>query len=141
MKKIIAVIILGFILTGCSSNDATNTTRCHFLTTETSTTLTFISIGDSVQQEQLELTMDTVAYDAIKSNYDFIRDIKGVEFTTTQEDDRTTMMINIDYTVVELETLVNLGIMSSDATEIGIISLNEAVSELEGNGVTCLRNQ
>lgn len=141
VKQVLSIFIFCVLLVGCSTPTTTNKTECFFLTAETTTRLTFISEGDAVQQEQMELTMSTESFLEIESSYHFLKDINGVDFSTVEEGIETTIRILIDYTLVDLQTLVDLGIIASDASEIGTISLNQAVSELEANGVTCLRNQ
>ena len=144
MKKLIFLILVVLLMTGCSSKQ---TATCVYESGDgMSSELVFSAKDDALTSSVEEIHM---SYSGLgiteESDKETLRDYfvtmfsdyDGITLEATIGEEELLMVLTIDYTTVDFQTLVDLGMMSEDDLDQESVNLQLSMEGLENTGYTC----
>ncbi|MFQ6792725.1 DUF1307 domain-containing protein [Thomasclavelia sp.] len=150
MKKLLGMLMLALVVTGCSGGGEKTTTVCKGNIDELTTNTTTIEATDdkvstmkaTIEYDVTSLVSDTTTIEYLESyvksmNVDY-GSLDGVTAKYTTEGTIITLEVEINYEEADMEQLADAGVITStDGKEIAYISLDETIKEQEAAGLTC----
>lgn len=152
MRKIFAALLIGIVITGCSTDKKEVVTVCtndSGYSLYESGTQTYTSVGDVVTKMSVkglveigdaELT-ETIMSEA-EEEFKEYNAIPGV-YASLEKASETSIydMLDFDFEVGDINELVSEGLLPLDSSEIvTYISLKQSISNIEAQGFTCKAN-
>ena len=146
MKKILLVLLLLLVLVGCGNKTKTQTTIC---TAELEGILvenTLVSTGDNVDSVVYKTTISVddmlapyLASAAEEYGKNFVG-LTGVSYEYTVEGNTLVEITKIDYSTVDYQDLVRLGLLELEEGVIPtpfVMPYKDMKSQMEASGCTC----
>lgn len=149
MKKVLGLLTLGLLLTGCSNNKETTTICKGSLDEITDSIVTIQAKGDETTKMTNKVTYDFTNYisdqtpityyeDLVKEDNDELNDLKGVKANYKIEGTKITLTVTVDYKKADFKQLADAKlIVQGTEGEVKYISLKQTIAQQTKAGLTC----
>ncbi len=150
MKKLLCIMLLAGLLTGCGSDKKTTTVCKGNINEMIAATVTIEATGEKtdVMKNHIvydlsnyiteEMPIDTYWLEQIKlTNADY-ESLKGVSAKYNVEGKKVILDLELDYNKADLDELKKAGLITTDSDKkVVYVSLEQTIKEQEKGGLTC----
>ena len=146
MKKLVFLVLAVLLMTGCSKTNKQTATCTYDSGDGMTSELVFSASDDVVTKSVEEIRMSYEALGATSDsdketlrNYfiEMFSDYEGITIEATTGEEELLIVLTIDYTTVDYQSLVDLGMMSEDDLDQKFVDLQLSMEGLEDTGYTC----
>ena len=147
MKRLVCLLMIAlFIVAGCAKKDEEKKAVCRITNEGISDEMTIEALNDTVMRSKSVMklpfslygltTDDEKAQFAEQMMAEFT-EVAGIKVTSESTADEFVLTLEIDYSTVAFESLLQLGMMNESDMDVEIISFEKTVEELNASGYTC----
>lgn len=149
MKKLLSLLALGVVLTGCGGSDSSakkSTCTGEMPGVTDDATIIFesadgkkidtmeMSLGMNYEDYGLTKEMADAGLDAVREQYN---GVEGMESTVEAEEDQYKITVKFDFAKINESELDSLAPNLSVIAQVGEADYTEAVESMESGGLTC----
>ena len=147
MKRLVCLLMIALlIVAGCAKKDEEKKAVCRITEDGISDEMTIEALNDTVMRSKSVMklpfslygltTDDEKAQFAEQMMAEFT-EVAGVKITSESTADEFILTLEIDYSTVAFESLLQLGMMNEGDMDVEIISFEKTVEGLNASGYTC----
>ena len=147
MKRLVCLLMIALlIVAGCAKKDEEKKAVCRITEAGISDEMTIEALNDTVMRSKSVMklpfslygltTDDEKAQFAEQMMAEFT-EVAGIKITSESTADEFILTLEIDYSTVAFESLLQLGMMNESDMDVEIISFEKTVEELNASGYTC----
>jgi uncharacterized lipoprotein YehR (DUF1307 family) len=147
MKRLVCLLMIALlIVAGCAKKDEEKKAVCRITEDGISDEMTIEALNDTVMRSKSVMklpfslygltTDDEKAQFAEQMMAEFT-EVAGIKITSESTADEFILTLEIDYSTVAFESLLQLGMMNESDMDVEIISFEKTVEELNASGYTC----
>ncbi len=147
MKRLVCLLMIGmFMICGCAQKVEEKKAVCRITNEGISDEMTIEALNDTVMTSKSVMklpfslygltTDDEKAQFAEQMMAEFT-EVDGIKITSESTNDEFILTLEVDYSVVAFESLLQLGMMSESDMDVEIISFEKTVEGLKTSGYTC----
>ena len=146
MKRIACVLMVALVLMSACAKDEEKKAVCRITEDGISDEMTIEALNDTVMRSKSVMklpfslygltTEDEKAQFAEQMMAEFT-EVAGIKITSESTADEFVLTLEIDYSTVAFESLLQLGMMNESDMDVEIISFEKTVEEMSATGYTC----
>ena len=147
MKRLVCLLMVALlIVAGCAKKDEEKKAVCRITEDGISDEMTIEALNDTVMRSKSvmkvpfslhDLTTDDEKAQFAEQMMAEFTEVAGIKVTSESTADEFVLTLEIDYSTVAFESLLQLGMMNESDMDVEIISFEKTVEELSASGYTC----
>ena len=147
MKRLICLLMIALlIVAGCAKKDEEKKAVCRITEDGISDEMTIEALNDTVMRSKSVMKLPFSLYDLTTDDEKAqfaeqmmaeFTEVAGIKITSESTADEFVLTLEIDYSTVAFESLLQLGMMNESDMDVEIISFEKTVEELSASGYTC----
>lgn len=147
MKRLVCLLMIALlIVAGCAKKDEEKKAVCRITEDGISDEMTIEALNDTVMRSKSvmkvpfslhDLTTDDEKAQFAEQMMAEFTEVAGIKITSESTADEFVLTLEIDYSTVAFESLLQLGMMNESDMDVEIISFEKTVEELNASGYTC----
>lgn len=147
MKRLVCLLMIAlFIVAGCAKKDEEKKAVCRITEDGISDEMTIEGLNDTVMRSKSVMKLPFSLYDLTTDDEKAqfaeqmmaeFTEVAGIKVTSESTADEFVLTLEIDYSTVAFESLLQLGMMNESDMDVEIISFEKTVEELNASGYTC----
>ena len=147
MKRLVCLLMIAlFIVAGCAKKDEEKKAVCRITEDGISDEMTIEALNDTVMRSKSVMKLPFSLYDLTTDDEKAqfaeqmmaeFTEVAGIKITSESTADEFVLTLEIDYSTVAFESLLQLGMMNESDMDVEIISFEKTVEELNASGYTC----
>ena len=147
MKRLVCLLMIAlFIVAGCAKKDEEKKAVCRITNEGISDEMTIEALNDTVMRSKSVMKLPFSLYDLTTDDEKAqfaeqmmaeFTEVAGIKITSESTADEFVLTLEIDYSTVAFESLLQLGMMNESDMDVEIISFEKTVEELSASGYTC----
>ena len=147
MKRLVCLLMIALlIVAGCAKKDEEKKAVCRITEDGISDEMTIEALNDTVMRSKSvmkvpfslhDLTTDDEKAQFAEQMMAEFTEVAGIKVTSESTADEFVLTLEIDYSTVAFESLLQLGMMNESDMDVEIISFEKTVEELSASGYTC----
>ena len=147
MKRLVCLLMIAlFIVAGCAKKDEEKKAVCRITNEGISDEMTIEALNDTVMRSKSVMKLPFSLYDLTTDDEKAqfaeqmmaeFTEVAGIKITSESTADEFVLTLEIDYSTVAFESLLQLGMMNESDMDVEIISFEKTVEELNASGYTC----
>ena len=147
MKRLVCLLMIALlIVAGCAKKDEEKKAVCRITEDGISDEMTIEALNDTVMRSKSvmkvpfslhDLTTDDEKAQFAEQMMAEFTEVAGIKITSESTADEFVLTLEIDYSTVAFESLLQLGMMNESDMDVEIISFEKTVEELSASGYTC----
>lgn len=147
MKRLVCLLMIALlIVAGCAKKDEEKKAVCRITEDGISDEMTIEALNDTVMRSKSVMKLPFSLYDLTTDDEKAqfaeqmmaeFTEVAGIKITSESTADEFVLTLEIDYSTVAFESLLQLGMMNESDMDVEIISFEKTVEELSASGYTC----
>ena len=147
MKRLVCLLMVALlIVAGCAKKDEEKKAVCRITEDGISDEMTIEALNDTVMRSKSVMKLPFSLYDLTTDDEKAqfaeqmmaeFTEVAGIKITSESTADEFVLTLEIDYSTVAFESLLQLGMMNESDMDVEIISFEKTVEELSASGYTC----
>ena len=147
MKRLVCLLMIALlIVAGCAKKDEEKKAVCRITEDGISDEMTIEALNDTVMRSKSVMKLPFSLYDLTTDDEKAqfaeqmmaeFTEVAGIKITSESTADEFILTLEIDYSTVSFESLLQLGMMNESDMDVEIISFEKTVEGLKTSGYTC----